>query len=97
MYLSSDFLFVLGSGSLLTFLVMQLPPAKGMTIPYFRNLLHCNLCTGVWIYFILVCFYHVTVGTYIPMVSEAITAAFMSFINHILLLGLKLKWGAFNE
>lgn len=85
------------AGRLITYLVMGLPAAKSMTVPFFKDLFHCDLCLGVWVYFPIVALFHVHVGSYyVPLVSEAITAAIFSYITHIFFLGLKLKYGNFD-
>lgn len=84
------------AGRLITYLVMGLPAAKSMTVPFFKDLFACDMCLGVWVYFPIVTFFHVYLGPYVPLVSEAITAAIFSYITHIFFLGLKLKYGNFD-
>lgn len=96
-----DYLWLLVGGQLLVYLLMKLPPAKRLSkleeqtgiVGYFGGLFLCNLCLGVWIYFALSCFYHITLGPYVPIVSEAVSAGIFSFVAHIFLLGLKVKYG----
>lgn len=84
---------------------MGLPPAKRLAklhertdfIGYVGELLSCNLCTGLWVYFVVCTFYRVTFGPYVPLVSELATAAIMSFVMHLIFLGAKLRWGTFEE
>lgn len=100
-FLSSmlDVLWVLAAGQILIYLLMELPPAKRLgqqreqvgVVGYFGGLFSCSLCLGVWLYFALCCFYHVTLGPYVPMVSEAVTAGLFSYVMHVLTLGVKLR------
>ena len=94
--------FILAAGKLLIYLVRNLPAAKSMSVPFWSDLFHCDLCLGVWTYFALNCFWNYELtssltGIYIPIVSEFITACVMSWTVHIFFLGLKLKYGTFEE
>ena len=84
------------------FYVQSLPIVKNFKEPkFFEELFHCDLCLGTWIYFILfaITSFQITVelfGTYIPVVSEMITAMCVSYFIHLFLLGVKVKWGTFE-
>lgn len=81
------------------YLVMGLPPAKRLSkmaeqvgiVGYFGGLFSCPLCLGVWVYFAICCFYHITLGPYVPLVSEAVTAGLFSYGMHVFVLGVKLR------
>jgi len=98
------FLFILLAGRLLVHLLQTLPASKRLPHwqnDFFRDLFECDLCLGVWVYFSLCCFFRFELvswasGVYIPLVSEAITAAAVSWFAHIFTLGLKLKYGSFS-
>jgi hypothetical protein len=100
-------LFVVLVGRLFTHLTMNLPPAKRMSVKWldgwFIDLFHCDLCFSFYLYFILCCLFGVEITSlvdgvgYLPIVSEVITAATFSWFMHVFFLGVRLKWGSFND
>ena len=87
-------------GKLLIYLLQQFPPTKKFKIKFFADLFECDLCLGVWIYFILSAFLHFeiisAVFVYVPVISEAITAAVTSFIVHLVTMGWRAKFEIFE-
>jgi hypothetical protein len=97
--------FLLVAGNLIIHLVLGLPAAKVMSVKWldgwFIELFHCPLCIGVWIFFVINCLFRFEITSwaqvgYIPVVSEAITAAIMSWVSFIFILGLKFRYGEFT-
>ena len=61
---------------------------------YLQELFDCDLCSGVWAYFILALIMKINMyeSFYVPIVSEILTGASMSFIAHLIALGWKEKF-----
>lgn len=99
--MSPELLLVLAGGKLLLYLVQQLPPVKELDVKsksrlvrYFAELYHCDLCLGTWVFFTLSAFCKANLTIiYVPLLSELITAAFLSMGWHLTTLGAKYKWG----
>jgi len=98
-------LFVVLAGRLIVHLLQTLPASKRLPHwqhNFFPELFACDLCLGVWIYFIFCAFFKLDIVSwvfgvgYIPVVNEAISAAIISWSVHIFTLGLKLKYGSFS-
>lgn len=88
-------------GKLLIFLVQQLPPVRNMHNKFFHDLFNCDLCLGIWVFFSLCGFFGFElsssiIGVYVPLVSEFVTGAIISFIIHLISLGWKLKFSEFT-
>jgi hypothetical protein len=100
-----EIVFFLAAGKVLVHLVQNLPAALRMSVKWldgwFIDLFHCDLCLGVWIYFILCSFFRVEITSwaglgYVPLVSEGITAAVFSWLVHMISIGFKFKYGEFT-
>ena len=57
--------------------------------PLLQELRDCDLCLGVWVYFVLAFIWPMAIlpSGYIPCISEALTGASASFVMHLLRLG----------
>ena len=64
---------------------------------FFNKLVNCDLCLGVWVYTILAGLYQIRlledVLWYVPIASELITGIAVSFIVHLLSIGVREKFG----
>lgn len=78
-----------GLGKLLVFILQKFPFTKLPLIgklfegEFLKNLFSCDLCLGVWVYWILAILLRVNIldtFEYIPVFSEFCTAVFMSFV-----------------
>lgn len=90
------FLLISAVGRLIIYLIQQLPPVREMKNKFFGELLRCDLCLGVHLYFLLCGVFHFQVtselfSVYIPVLSEYITGAILSAIMHYVSLGWKFK------
>lgn len=88
-------------GRLVIFLVGQLPATKKMRIEFWNQLFNCDLCLGVWVFFIFCGLFHFEIisgfiGVYVPIVNELLSGAIISFIVHLIVLGWKLKFSEFT-
>jgi len=87
-------------GKLLIYLFQQFPLTRNFKIKFFAKLFDCDLCLGVWIYFVLSVFFHFVVMSdvfgYIPLVSEVVTAAITTFVVHLISLGWRTKFEVFE-
>lgn len=91
------FFIIVVVGKLLIHLVSNLPYAKTIKIKPFDYLFQCDLCLGFWIYFSLFAFYGGLLQIqYVPVATEVITAALVSYIMHLASLGWKIKYGVFE-
>jgi len=66
-----------------------------------KKLFTCDLCLGVWVYFSLCGFYRLEIvssftGIYIPLASEFLTGAIISFVVHLISIGWKFKFSEFK-
>jgi len=82
-------------GKLLIVLGMKFPLFQGLS--FFSQLFACDLCLGVWVYAGLAGILRVDIlpslgWAYIPVASEFITGAVISFLVHIFSLGWKAKY-----
>jgi hypothetical protein len=98
----SEYVFYLVVGRVLIYLVQTLPPVQSMKNEYFYKLFNCDLCLGVWLYFVLTVPLQVEIttqfaGVYVPLISEIITAAISSTLVHYVALGWKTKHGIFTD
>ena len=60
---------------------------------YLQELFDCDLCLGVWVYFILALIMKMNMyNFYVPIVSEILTGASVSFIAHLMAIGWKEKF-----
>lgn len=88
-------------GRLAIFLVSQLPIAEKVKNELLHKLLICDLCSGLWYYFVLCGLFRFElvsgfVGIYIPVVNEFLSGAIISFVVHLVALGWKLKFSEFT-
>lgn len=62
---------------------------------FFRDMISCNLCLGVWIYFILEFLFKVNLieFVYVPVISEFVNGAMISFIMWLLIAGWNTLFG----
>jgi len=87
-----EFVFIAGVGRVLIYLVQNF--ANSLELPnFFKKLFECDLCLGFWTYFSLVTFFNINIGNlYIPLVSEVLTAGFLSYVVHLVVIGFKVKF-----
>ena len=86
-------------GKLLIVLGMKFPLLQ--KLPFFSELFSCDLCLGVWIYAILAGILRMDMlpslgWVYIPVASEFITGAVISFLVHIFSMGWRAKYEVIN-
>ena len=95
------YLFYGAIGKLLIYLVQKSPYGNfiGKIIGredvrrFLQELLSCDLCLGVFVYAILAWIMKTNIiNIYVPVVSELITGAGMSFIVHLLSIGWREKF-----
>lgn len=89
------------AGKLVLYLVGHLPATAEMKYEFWKKLFTCDLCLGVWVFFSLCGFYRYEfisefAGIYIPLVSEFLTGAIVSFVVHLISLGWKFKFSEFT-
>lgn len=65
---------------------------------FFKGMFECDLCLGMWAYWILALIFRVTLfeGQYIPVLSEFFVGAFMTFIAHLVRIGWEAKFSVIN-
>lgn len=79
-------------GKLLMYFARKFPPIQYIS-KKIKFDLDCNLCLGFWTYLLLSFVFHIDVMdglenySYIPVFSEVITAAFTSFVMHLVVIG----------
>lgn len=80
-----QFFVILLIGKLVMYLARKAPYMRWVT--FFRELFSCELCLGVWVYGLLAFLFgfYLPSGTrYIPLISEFITGAILSFVMWLL-------------
>lgn len=85
-----DWLFYAGSGILLIFLWRRFPlSAKiGKRWPILQELFDCNLCLGVWFYWILALLLKIRlIDTNIPILGEFLLGTLTSFLAWVFVMG----------
>lgn len=63
---------------------------------FVSNLVSCNFCLGVWVYFFLTCVFRVALFRsvfYFPVVSELATGAMVSLVVHLFSIGFQEVFG----
>lgn len=77
---------------------MQFPYSKTIKIEPFNYLFTCDLCLGFWVYFSMLGLLKLDGGlfSYVPLLSEVITASLFTIVSHYVGLGWKLKHGVFE-
>jgi hypothetical protein len=94
MSLDSFFWFAV-VGKLLIF-VLAVSPLGKIKIKIWDEMIHCDLCFGVWVYFGLAILFHIDImsGTFfhIPIIGELITGIATSYIVHLISMGFKAKF-----
>lgn len=86
-------------GKLLVYLGQKFPLPEFFAKSKFILALHsCDLCFGVWIYFFLALLFKMDIMKvfgftfYFPLLNEAITGGFVSYVVHIFFIGLRTKY-----
>lgn len=95
-----------GLGKLIIFFAQAFPFQKIAIIGklwerdrFFGKLFACDLCLGVWIYWLLAILLKVNIYEefgYIPIIFEFFTGATMSLIMHLLSLGWNTKFSVYK-
>ena len=88
-------------GKLALFLFGQLPITEKLPEGYLKKLFSCQLCLGVWVYFILCLLYRfdlvsVFTGSYIPGLNEFISGMTLSFLVFLVSIGWKFRFSEFE-
>jgi len=96
MFLFVELVGFLLLGKLSIYLLQIFPPAKKLTQRLGQTAQHffeCDLCLGVWVYFILSeLFDYSVLDTPYKLINWFLTGAILSFIAHIFALGWKAKF-----
>jgi len=85
-----------GLGELLMFLWNKQPLSKFISSKsnFFKEMFECDLCLGVWAFWILALIFGAyAFDPYIPVFSEFIFGAIMSFFAHLVRIGWQTKFG----
>ena len=85
------FVLFLLIGKLIMFLARKSPYFQWGD--FLKALLDCELCLGVWVYFLLALVFHLNLfSDYVPLLSESITGSVMSFVMWLLTEGWNAKF-----
>jgi hypothetical protein len=77
-------------GKTCIYTIQRFPLVEKIKSKFLLDLFHCNLCLGVWIYFILSALFQVALFKevfYFPVVSELATGAIVSLAVHLFSIG----------
>jgi hypothetical protein len=83
-------------GKLFIYTLQKFPLIRDIKNPFFRELFDCDFCLGIWIFFILSCFFNIVLFKeylYFPIISQLATGVFTSFLLHLLSIGWINKFG----
>ena len=94
----SDWLVFILLGRLIIYLWQNFPLPEFLSERKTIDYLHgCDLCSGVWVYSILAGFMQMDLLElfgfwYVPLLSELVVGAIVSFLTHIFIIGWKAKF-----
>jgi hypothetical protein len=93
----SRFFLVLLVGKLFIFLAKKFPPLGESRYEFIRRLFNCGFCSGFWVYTLLAwgtkLYLFDDIIPYVPVLSQLVTGAVMSFFMHLLSLGFFEQFG----
>lgn len=96
----SSLFFYIFVGKLSIYFIQIFPPIKFLyKWKYLEELFSCDLCIGTWIYAFYAYFFKINFMQewfYVPVLSEIITGAVVSFLVHLASIGWKDKFGVFE-